>query len=149
MPFGEKLLVFGGDFKQILQVITKEIRADIVVASLSRSHFSPNYHVMHMKINIRLRDPTLSNYKYERLCHFGDWLLNIGNGNLQGISLQSRSELTWIEISSEFLIPNDNEGLSKLISKIYPDLSVRYNDGSYIREHCILAPTNNLSLIHI
>ena len=69
--------------------------------------------------------------------------MNIGKRSLQGISLQSESEPNWIEIPSEFLIPNDNEGLSKLISKIYPVLSVRYNDGSYMRECCILAPTNN------
>ena len=69
--------------------------------------------------------------------------MNIDIGDLQGISLQSGSEPNWIEIPSEFLIPNDREGLNKLISKIYSDLSVRYNDGSYMRKRCILAPTNN------
>ena len=69
--------------------------------------------------------------------------MNIGNGSLQGISLRSESEPNWIEIPTEFLIPNDREGLTKLISEIYPDLSLRYNDGSYMRERCILAPTNN------
>jgi len=39
MPFGGKLIVFGGDFRQILLVITKGGRADIVVASLPRSNF--------------------------------------------------------------------------------------------------------------
>ena len=92
---------------------------------------------------MRLRDPSLSNHEYERLRRFGDWLLNIGNGSLQGISLRSGSEPNWIEIPSEFLIPNDREGLTKLISEIYPDLSLRYNDGSYMQERCILAPTNN------
>jgi len=77
------------------------------------------------------------------LRRFGDWLLNIDIGDLQGISLQSGSEPNWIEIPSEFLIPNDREGLNTLISKIYSDLSVRYNDGSYMRKRCILAPTNN------
>ena len=41
MPFGGKLIVLGGDFRQILPVVTKESRADIVTASLSRSHFWP------------------------------------------------------------------------------------------------------------
>ena len=90
-----------------------------------------------------MRDPSLSNHEYECLRHFRDWLLNISNGSLQGISLRSESEPNWIEIPSEFLIPNDSEGLSKLISKIYPDLSIRHNDGSYMRERCIFAPTNN------
>jgi len=35
MPFGWKLMVFGGDFRQILLVVTNGIRVDIVTASLS------------------------------------------------------------------------------------------------------------------
>jgi len=87
MPFGGKLIVLGGDFRQILPVVTKGNRVDIVAASLSRSHFWRHCHVMHLRINMQLRDPSLSNNEYECLHCFGDWLLNIGNGSLQGISL--------------------------------------------------------------
>ena len=41
MPFGGKLIVLGGDFRQILPVVTKGSRVDIVAASLSKSHFLP------------------------------------------------------------------------------------------------------------
>ena len=64
---------------------------------------------------MQLRDPNLSNLEYQRLRDFADWVLNIGNGSLQGISLQSESEPNWIEIPSEFLIPNDSQGLRKLV----------------------------------
>ena len=64
MSFGGKLIVLGGDFRQILPVVTKGSRVDIVAASLSRSHFWPHYHVMHLRINMRLRDPSLSNHEY-------------------------------------------------------------------------------------
>ena len=37
MPFRGKLMVFGGDFIQILPIVTKGSRADIVTASLSQS----------------------------------------------------------------------------------------------------------------
>jgi len=47
---------------------------------------------------MQLRDRNLSNHEYERLRHSGDWLLNVDNGILQGFSLQSGSEPTWIEI---------------------------------------------------
>jgi len=82
VPFCGKLIVFGGDFRQILPVVTKGSRAYMVAASLSRSHFLLDCHVMHPKINMRLRDPSLSNHKCECLRYFGDWLLNIGNGSL-------------------------------------------------------------------
>jgi len=35
VPFGGKLMLFDGDFRQILLVVTKGSRADMVVASLS------------------------------------------------------------------------------------------------------------------
>ena len=38
---------------------------------------------------------------------------------------------------------SDNHGLDNLISKIYLELSTRYNDGSYMQERCILAAANN------
>ena len=51
--------------------------------------------------------------------------------------------MNWILLPFEFLIPNDNHGVDNLISEIYPELSARYNDDSYIQECCILAATNN------
>ena len=37
-PFGGKILIFGGDFRQILPVIPHATHADIVSASLSKSY---------------------------------------------------------------------------------------------------------------
>ena len=108
VPFGGNLMLFGGDFRQILPVVTKGCRADIVAASLSRSNFWPRCHVMHLKVNMQLRDPNLTNVEYQCFRDFADWVLNIGTGSLQGISLHLRSEPNWIEIPSEFLIPNDS-----------------------------------------
>jgi len=68
--------------------------------------------------------------------------LSVSNGTLEGISLQEWSEANWIQIPFEFLIPNDNHGFDNLISKICPELSTRYNDGSHMQERCILAATN-------
>jgi len=59
-PCRGKLIGFRGDFKQILQVTTKESNADTVGASLSRSNFWPDCHVLHPKINMQLTDPNLS-----------------------------------------------------------------------------------------
>jgi len=37
-------------------------------------------------------DPNLGHNEYERLQHFCDWILSIGNGTLEGTSLQEGSE---------------------------------------------------------
>ena len=38
LPFGGKTVVFGGDFRQVLPVVRKGSRAQIVDASLRRSY---------------------------------------------------------------------------------------------------------------
>ena len=91
-PFGGKLFVFGGDFRQVLPVVTKGNRADTVAASISRFYFWPYCTIMHLSINMRLMDPNLGHNEYERLQHFCDWILSIGNGTLVGTSLQEGSE---------------------------------------------------------
>ena len=50
-----------------------------------------------------------NNHEYEGFRYFGDWLLNINNDSLKGISLQSTIEPNWIEIPLEFLITNEIE----------------------------------------
>jgi len=71
-PFGEKLFVFGGDFRRVLLIVTKGSREDIVAASISRSCFWCYCTIMHLRINMRLTDPNLSHNEYERLRHFAD-----------------------------------------------------------------------------
>jgi len=53
-PFGGKIFVFGGDFRQILPVIPHATRADIVSASLSKSSIWKYLKVMRLTSNMRL-----------------------------------------------------------------------------------------------
>ena len=80
--------------------------------------------------------------QYERLQNFADWTLNVGNNYVQGYSFLGDSKLNWREIPKEFLIKNDNNGLSNLIAFMYPTLEERYTDESYFQDSCILAPLN-------
>jgi len=38
LPFGGKVMVFGGDFRQVLPVVTRGTRAQITDATLQRSY---------------------------------------------------------------------------------------------------------------
>ena len=65
--FGGKLFMFGDDFRQVLPVVTKGGRADEVTTSISRSCFCPYRIVIHLRVNMRLRDTNLCHDDYERL----------------------------------------------------------------------------------
>jgi len=55
--FRGKLVIFLGDFKQILPVITHGSRESIVVATIHQSSFWNDCHIMHLHINLRLQQP--------------------------------------------------------------------------------------------
>jgi len=52
--FGGKIVVLGGDFRQILLVVLKGGREDIVSASLPRSHLWQHVTILHLHINMRI-----------------------------------------------------------------------------------------------
>ena len=54
-PFGGKVFVFGGDFRQLLPIIPRALRAEVVSSSLSRSSLWRHMKVMKLSINMRLR----------------------------------------------------------------------------------------------
>jgi PIF1-like helicase len=71
--FGGMTVVFGGDFQQILPVILKGSRPEIVGACIQRSYIWNELKVLHLKINMRLRDNA-----EER--EFAQWQLDVGHG---------------------------------------------------------------------
>jgi len=52
--FGGKTVVLGGDFRQILPIVPKGRREDIVSASLLRSHLWQHVTILHLHINMRI-----------------------------------------------------------------------------------------------
>ncbi|XP_069149753.1 uncharacterized protein [Solanum lycopersicum] len=70
-PFGGKVMVFGGDFRQVLPVVPKSTQAEIVNASLVKSYLWPLMEKIQFTRNMRARtDPTLS-----------EFLLRVGNSD--------------------------------------------------------------------
>ncbi|KAG2627519.1 hypothetical protein PVAP13_3KG127484 [Panicum virgatum] len=70
LPFGGKIVVFGGDFRQVLPVVLKGSRAQIVNASLRRSYLWDWMRHLKLVRNMRAQsDPW-----------FADYLLRIGGG---------------------------------------------------------------------
>lgn len=59
-PFGGKVVVFGGDFRQVLPVINGGSRAQIVMESLNASYLWEHCKVLKLTKNMRLLSGKLS-----------------------------------------------------------------------------------------
>jgi ATP-dependent DNA helicase PIF1 len=53
-PFGGMTMVVGEDFRQILPVLLKGRRHNIVTASIKRSYLRKHFHIMKLKRTLRL-----------------------------------------------------------------------------------------------
>ena len=76
IPFGGKVIVFGGDFRQILPVITGGTRQDIVHASLNSSYLWDHINVLRLTKNMRLRADSGSTSTND-IKIFADWILKV------------------------------------------------------------------------
>ncbi|VDO21633.1 unnamed protein product [Heligmosomoides polygyrus] len=70
-PFGGKIMLLGGDFRQMLPVIEKGSRYDVVQACLKTSSVWPLFKVYKLTTNMRLQ---ANDHEYR------EWLMKIGNG---------------------------------------------------------------------
>jgi len=82
MPIGGKVVVLGGDFKQILPVIPRGPRHDVVDASINSSCLWKHCRVLKLTKNMRLQTRSSSSDVNE-LKEFSDWILNVGDGNIR------------------------------------------------------------------
>jgi hypothetical protein len=125
-PFGGITVVLGGDFHQILPVVPKGSREEIVGAAICRSPLWAQVEVLRLHRNMRLE----SEGQDER--EFASWLLDIGHG--RGIAPNGTIPLR-PEMESDS--PQD------LIDFIYPGISsTPPPPADYFLNRMILAPRN-------
>lgn len=134
--FGGKVVVFGGDFRQILPVVPRAGRSDIVHASISSSYVWDYCQVLTLSKNMRLqegRDNTSSN----ELAEFSKWILNVGDGKI----CEPNDGLVDIEIPQELLISNFDDPIRAIVENTYPNLLEKYQDVEFLQGKAILAST--------
>ncbi|KEH33248.1 PIF1-like helicase [Medicago truncatula] len=120
-PFDGMTIVLGGDFRQILLVVRKGTRQDIVDASINSSKIWAYFNVLRLTVNIRL-DASLVPAEQKEIANFG-------NG-----------EIT-VEIPEELLISDATNLLMSLTDFVYLDLNDNLGDPLFFQERGILAPT--------
>ena len=121
LPFGGKLVICGGDFRQVLPVVIHGTATKILEKCLKRSPLWHHFQIHKLTQNMRaLRE--------ER--EFSEWLLELGNGNLKSSSV---TDADMIDIPEEC-------STSDIVNSIFPDFSTD-RTGSVI-----LTPKNDTSL---
>ncbi|KAF7809101.1 uncharacterized protein G2W53_035844 [Senna tora] len=136
IPFGGKIVVFGGDFRQILPVIPKGTRSDIVFATLNSSYLWDYCQVLTLTRNMRLHS-TDPSHDQQELKNFSEWILKVGEGKI----CEPNDGEAEIEIPEDLLIKDFTDPLESIVSNTYPELMQKFNDPTYLKDRAILAPT--------
>ncbi|KAL2998452.1 hypothetical protein AAZX31_09G099600 [Glycine max] len=82
LPFGGKIVVFGGDFRQILPIVPKGNRSDIVHATINASYIWDHFQILKLTKNMRLLSSAPEQPDNQELKQFSEWLLDIGDGKI-------------------------------------------------------------------
>ncbi|CAN6996364.1 unnamed protein product, partial [Brassica rapa subsp. trilocularis] len=136
-PFGGKVVVFGGDFRQILPVIPRGNRADIVMATLNSSFLWKHCKVLELTKNMRLMAET-DLRSAEEIKLFSKWILDLGDGKIN----EPNSGETMIEIPKDLLIKECNDPIQAIVSEVYGNTFKDSKDPLFFQERAILCPTN-------
>ncbi|CAN6930494.1 unnamed protein product [Brassica oleracea] len=139
-PFGGKVVVFGGDFRQVLPVIHGAGRAEIVLDSLNSSYLWKHVKVMKLTKNMRLLSENLYAEDAKELKKFSEWILDVGDGK---IGEENDGEVV-INIPEEFLITDGDDPIESISRAVYGDVvSLQQNkEPKFFQERAILCPTN-------
>lgn len=134
--FGGKVIVFGGDFRQILPVVPRGTHSDIVHSSLNASYIWNDCEVLTLTRNMRLQSGSKLTESHE-IEQFSKWLLNIGEGKLS-VPNDGYAEF---DIPSEMLISNFDDPITTIIESTYPSFMDNYRSYDYLKSRAILAAT--------
>jgi len=135
-PFCGKVIVLGGDFRQILPVVKNGSRYDIVKATVNYSNLWKHCKVLKLIENMRLKRHTSIPSQTE-IKEFVDWILHIEDGDMELNELGQGS----IEIPKEILILDVEQPLLQLVDFVYPSCINNVTcDGSF-DNGAILCPT--------
>src|SRR6266542_6081529 len=135
IPFGGKVVVLGGDPKQILPVIENGSKIEIINASIISSYLWANIKILFLTENMRLKKTDVSPTEYKELEYFNNWILSIENGDSTSDNfVKSNSDLITVEIPRELLIQTTESKIEALVRCTYPEFEHKYNDPDYIKK---------------
>ena len=134
-PFGGIVVCFCGDFRQILPVIPKGTRGQIVAACLKRSPLWRNIQLLPLTINMRLLNPTMHPDERRQQEEFANRILTIGEG--RGTVDET------VQWPVKGIVPENS--VDELAKAVYPNLTNPNISptAEYLANRVLLAPKND------
>ena len=137
-PFGGKIILLAGDFRQCLPVVPRSNRAGTISHCINRSYLWQHFHILKLTENMRVRasgDPVLE--------EFDKWTLSIGNGSdLKGFVQIPETMVTKIKPNTKEDSKNEEKSMKKFCEEVFPDLKNNIDKAGWLEGRTILAPTN-------
>ncbi|GAU51549.1 hypothetical protein TSUD_414120 [Trifolium subterraneum] len=127
-PFGGKVMIMGGDFRQVLPVIPKGTKAQTISACIIKSPLWAHTMVIRLRQNMR------SMHDHD----FAAFLMRIGDG------VEPTKPDDIVKIPPQIAIPWEGEhSIQIFIDHIFPQLELHGWDASYMTQRAILTPKND------
>ncbi|XP_074299982.1 uncharacterized protein LOC141631176 [Silene latifolia] len=128
-PFGGKVIVFGGDFRQVLLVLPNPTQQEAVDASIVSSSLWQHLTKFSLTENIRAR----------AYPEFAQFLLNLGNGDLQA------NDSALVEIPMNLILKTSDaeQPEQTLIRNVFPEIKQSDFNADIFTERAILTPRNS------
>ncbi|CAN6582717.1 unnamed protein product [Malus baccata var. baccata] len=127
LPFRGEIMIFRGDFRQVLPVIRKGTKSELIQASVVKASFWSQVKISKLKQNMRSINDR----------EFLEFLLRVGDGN-EDVIMDDM-----VKLPECMVIPWESEhSINQLIAKIFPDLEDYMNDATYMVEGAVVTPTN-------
>ncbi|KAL3625826.1 hypothetical protein CASFOL_030355 [Castilleja foliolosa] len=141
--FGGITTILGGDFRQILPVIPKGRRPEIVGACIINSYLWEKCEVFLLKKNMRIIENTEDIGHATTTAEFKNWLLEVGDGRADAISRSPNEHPVWIKIPDNLLIKSWDCAIEEIAKTTYPSFEESMHEDIYLTERAILTPLND------
>ncbi|XP_031268486.1 uncharacterized protein LOC116126951 [Pistacia vera] len=126
--FGGLTVALGSDFRQILPVIPKGKKHDIIQACLSSSSLWKHVTVLTLTENMRLKTNLVNPIELDNFKAFDKRLLNIGEGR------DITEDESYIQIPKDLKIDQHASHKETIMNVVFPDLFAQINNIDYMRE---------------
>ena len=130
-PFGGKVVVVGGDFRQLLPVVRHGSRAQVANAALPKSHLWRLVRRHRLTQNMRVREGEGA---------FAEYLLRIGEGREPVVAGDDT-----IQLPGDICNPIMDRDASTqgMVARAFPDLASRATDAQFLSSRAVLAARNS------